>query len=222
MPKPFWPLCAIRSPTKAVRLISCHSRASPKPRSERKNSPDHQKARGDGRFAGAKCCSAARSSRPISNITPVYSITSAGVTSNADGTFRPKSWRSCLEGLACRKSVPSWLRGTIVHLQRAGLTMKTILVPTQNTPTMQSTLETAVLLAQRTGAYIEGVPRRSACLESATSRNIFIISPSAKRTAPQSPRAPLQLPTSLSRRRAREAPRCDSQSTRQPYPPMRL
>jgi hypothetical protein len=45
--------------------------------------------------------------------------------------------------------------------------MKTILVPTQNTPTMQSTLETAVLLAQRTGAYIEGVPRRSACLESA-------------------------------------------------------
>jgi hypothetical protein len=49
------------------------------------------------------------------------------------------------------------------------------LVPTQNTPTMQSTLETAVLPAQRTGAYIEGVPRRSACLESATSRNIFII-----------------------------------------------
>jgi hypothetical protein len=115
-----------------VRLISCHSRASPKPRSERKNSPDHQKARGDGRFAGAKCCSAARSSRPISDITPVYSITSAGVTSNADGTFRPKSRRSCLEGLACRKSVPSWLRGTIVHLQRAGLTMKTILVPTKH------------------------------------------------------------------------------------------
>ncbi len=36
--------------------------------------------------------------------------------------------------------------------------MKTILVPTQNTPAMTSTLETAVLLAQRTGAYIEGVP----------------------------------------------------------------
>jgi nucleotide-binding universal stress UspA family protein len=36
--------------------------------------------------------------------------------------------------------------------------MKTILVPTQNVPTMTSTLETAVLLAQRTGAYIEGVP----------------------------------------------------------------
>ena len=36
--------------------------------------------------------------------------------------------------------------------------MKTILVPTQNIPTMRSTLETAVLLAQRTGAYIEGIP----------------------------------------------------------------
>src|SRR4029077_8006956 len=36
--------------------------------------------------------------------------------------------------------------------------MKTILVPAQNIPTMNSTLETAVLLAQRTGAYVEGVP----------------------------------------------------------------
>jgi nucleotide-binding universal stress UspA family protein len=36
--------------------------------------------------------------------------------------------------------------------------MKTILVPTQNVPTMGSTLETAVVLAQRTGAYIEGIP----------------------------------------------------------------
>jgi nucleotide-binding universal stress UspA family protein len=36
--------------------------------------------------------------------------------------------------------------------------MKTILVPTQNIPTMRSTLETAILLAQRTGAYIEGIP----------------------------------------------------------------
>jgi nucleotide-binding universal stress UspA family protein len=36
--------------------------------------------------------------------------------------------------------------------------MKTILVPTQNIPAMQSVLETAVLLAQRTGAYVEGVP----------------------------------------------------------------
>jgi len=36
--------------------------------------------------------------------------------------------------------------------------MKTILVPTQNISAMNSTLETAVLLAQRTGAYIEGVP----------------------------------------------------------------
>jgi nucleotide-binding universal stress UspA family protein len=36
--------------------------------------------------------------------------------------------------------------------------MKTILVPTQNIPAMKSTLETAVLLARRTGAYIEGIP----------------------------------------------------------------
>ena len=36
--------------------------------------------------------------------------------------------------------------------------MKTILVPTQNIPAMKSTLETAVVLAQRTGAYVEGVP----------------------------------------------------------------
>src|SRR5260370_11253391 len=36
--------------------------------------------------------------------------------------------------------------------------MKTILVPTQNIPAMKSTLEAAVLLAQRTGAYLEGVP----------------------------------------------------------------
>lgn len=36
--------------------------------------------------------------------------------------------------------------------------MKTILVPTQNDPAMKSALETAVLLARRTGAYIEGIP----------------------------------------------------------------
>jgi nucleotide-binding universal stress UspA family protein len=36
--------------------------------------------------------------------------------------------------------------------------MKTILVPTQNFPSMRSALETAVLLARRTGAYIEGIP----------------------------------------------------------------
>jgi nucleotide-binding universal stress UspA family protein len=36
--------------------------------------------------------------------------------------------------------------------------MKTILVPTQNVPSMSSALATAVLLAQRTGAYIEGTP----------------------------------------------------------------
>jgi nucleotide-binding universal stress UspA family protein len=38
--------------------------------------------------------------------------------------------------------------------------MKTILVPTQNIATMSSALETAVLLAQRTGAYIEGFSLR--------------------------------------------------------------
>ena len=36
--------------------------------------------------------------------------------------------------------------------------MKTILVPTQDIPAMKSTLETAVLLAQRNSAYVEGVP----------------------------------------------------------------
>jgi nucleotide-binding universal stress UspA family protein len=36
--------------------------------------------------------------------------------------------------------------------------MKTILLPTQNIHAMKSTLETAVLLAQHTGAYVEGVP----------------------------------------------------------------
>jgi nucleotide-binding universal stress UspA family protein len=36
--------------------------------------------------------------------------------------------------------------------------MKTILVPTQDIPAMKSALETAVLLARRTGAYVEGVP----------------------------------------------------------------
>jgi nucleotide-binding universal stress UspA family protein len=36
--------------------------------------------------------------------------------------------------------------------------MKTILVPTQNIQAMASPLETAVLLARRTGAYVEGVP----------------------------------------------------------------
>ena len=47
--------------------------------------------------------------------------------------------------------------------------MKTILVPTQNIPTMQSTFETAVLLTQRTGAYIEAVP----CLESGHAQKYF-------------------------------------------------
>ena len=38
--------------------------------------------------------------------------------------------------------------------------MKTILVPTQNIAALQSTLETATLLARCTGAYIEGFPLR--------------------------------------------------------------
>jgi nucleotide-binding universal stress UspA family protein len=38
--------------------------------------------------------------------------------------------------------------------------MKTILVPTQSIATMKSTLEVAVLLARRTGAYVEGCPLR--------------------------------------------------------------
>jgi nucleotide-binding universal stress UspA family protein len=39
--------------------------------------------------------------------------------------------------------------------------MKSILVPTENRPGMTSTLETALLLAQRCGGYIEGFPLRS-------------------------------------------------------------
>ncbi|WP_018317194.1 universal stress protein [Bradyrhizobium sp. WSM2793] len=38
--------------------------------------------------------------------------------------------------------------------------MKTLLVPLQNIPMMTSTLDVAVRLAQRTGAYIEGFPLR--------------------------------------------------------------
>ncbi len=40
--------------------------------------------------------------------------------------------------------------------------MKTILVPTQSIAAMKSTLELAVLLARRTGAYLEGCPLRVA------------------------------------------------------------
>ena len=39
--------------------------------------------------------------------------------------------------------------------------MKTLLVPTQHIATMKSALETALLLARRTGAYIEGFPLRT-------------------------------------------------------------
>src|SRR4029453_19069237 len=40
--------------------------------------------------------------------------------------------------------------------------MKTILLPTQHIATMNATLEVAVQLARRTGAYIEGFPLRIA------------------------------------------------------------
>ena len=39
--------------------------------------------------------------------------------------------------------------------------MRTILVPTQHIATMKSALEMAVLLARRTGAYVEGFPLRT-------------------------------------------------------------
>src|SRR4029077_52822 len=69
------------------------------------------------------------------------------------------SWRSRFEGLACRRSVPLGCIALTVHLQRAEeLMMKTILVPTLNNPVMKSALETALLLAKRTSAYIEGIP----------------------------------------------------------------
>ena len=75
------------------------------------------------------------------------------------GTFGPNLLVVLSRRLACRMSVPFSLHWTIVHLQEAGqLTMKTILVPTQNISAMKSTLETALVLAQRTGAYIEGIP----------------------------------------------------------------
>src|ERR1700744_4215457 len=63
-------------------------------------------------------------------------------------------WRASMEGLAFL------LLRTIAELQTSGSkpAMKTILVPTQNNPDMKSALETAVLLARRTGAYVEGIP----------------------------------------------------------------
>src|SRR5712675_2294035 len=61
-----------------------------------------------------------------------------------------------LEGLACRCRIGCL--GLSFIFNEGELTMKTILVPTQNIPAMKSTLEAAVLLAQRTSAYLEGVP----------------------------------------------------------------
>jgi hypothetical protein len=96
-----------------------------------------------------------RFSREREWVTPVYSITLSTVASNLDGSFRP----NVLAVLSRRfsLSVPSALDYRS-FATRGELTMKTILVPTQNIPTMKSTLETAVLLAQRTSAYVEGVP----------------------------------------------------------------
>src|SRR5262249_15494636 len=61
-----------------------------------------------------------------------------------------------LAGLSGRTSL-SRLTARLIG-KRAGPTMKTILVPTQNGAAMTTALEAAVLLAQRPGAYIEGVP----------------------------------------------------------------
>ena len=46
------------------------------------------------------------------------------------------SWRACLDGLACRS--PCLARSFICNEEE--LTMKTILVPVQNSPAMKSTL----------------------------------------------------------------------------------
>src|ERR1700752_173117 len=45
-------------------------------------------------------------------------------------------------------------------LEEAIMSMKTILVPTENDIAMQSALSTALLLAQRCNSYIEGFPLR--------------------------------------------------------------
>jgi len=94
---------------------------------------------------------------PIGDVTPVYSITLSTVASNLDGSFRP----NVLAVLSRRFSLSVPFLAALDYRSfatRGELTMKTILVPTQNIPTMKSTLETAVLLAQRTSAYVEGVP----------------------------------------------------------------
>ena len=78
-------------PTKAVRLISCAREPPPgaklhavrrKARSERKDSPDRQTARGrDGRFARTECCSAAGSdAQNITKLAPHFSSADGAVT----------------------------------------------------------------------------------------------------------------------------------------------
>jgi nucleotide-binding universal stress UspA family protein len=98
---------------------------------------------------------------PATNIEnlPRCSIAYPGFASNGDGTLGECLILPRAPKLVCRMSVLFRLFGLLFHLNWAGeLTMKAMLVPTQNIPTMKSTLETAVLLAERLGAYIEGVP----------------------------------------------------------------
>jgi hypothetical protein len=57
---------------------------------------------------------------PIGDITPAYSIGLSVVASNADGSHRPNVLAVLSRGLACRKSVPFWLRWTIVHCNGRG------------------------------------------------------------------------------------------------------
>ena len=44
------------------------------------------------------------------------------------------------------------------NLMGAKMTMKTILIPTENDRSIQSALETALLLARRCDSYMEGLP----------------------------------------------------------------
>src|SRR5215813_9727123 len=81
------------------------------------------------------------------------------VASNVDGSYRPNVLAVSFRRFSLSKVSAVGLHRTTVHLQRAEeLMMRTILVPTINSPAMKSTFETALLLATRTSAYIEGVP----------------------------------------------------------------
>jgi len=87
-----------------------------------------------------------------------YSIALSG-SQAIDGSYRPNVLAVSFRRFSLSKVSAVGLHRTTVHLQRAEeLMMKTILVPTINSPAMKSTFETALLLAKRTSAYIEGVP----------------------------------------------------------------